>query len=106
MSAEAKEYSEHGFLVQRKLVESSDAGLIEQVESSIAMMAADLGVEKEIYLSAVSRWGLPNVGVQQLIDQVIDTIAPLASELLGGQQVEIIRASLIRKSGAAAKATH
>ena len=63
-----KDYGDQGFLIRRNLIEFSKVNLIEQMESSIAVMAADLNVDKDTYLSAVSCWDLPNVGVQKLVD--------------------------------------
>lgn len=94
----------NGFAIERRVLTSKAKSLQQQVESAIGTMAHDINMSTEQYLSAVSRWDSPNESVQLLVNELSGILKPLAEEYFG-EKLNIVRASIIRKSPEACQGT-
>lgn len=101
-----KGYRREGYALQEGAISSRMAAdLARQIEEGITAMAADLGVSREMYLSAVCRWNTPNPIVEALVAAVTEVLGPSVSELLGAE-VRPRRGSVFRLSAASSFGTH
>ena len=98
-------YKENGYFLLSNLLSDKTNILCEDINTAIEKMSSSIGVSSTTYLDSVCRWDYPSDIVKHLVDNVVERLEPIASELLGAN-IEIVRSSLIYKSGEANKATH
>lgn len=98
-------YQKHGYLIIKGMFNTDSESYCSRFEQAIEDMATTINVTKDEYLSAVCRWDTPCQIVGALCEEIGTVIEPLISELLE-REVEVVRASVIRKSGGAGRGTH
>ncbi|ENP0873851.1 phytanoyl-CoA dioxygenase family protein [Vibrio parahaemolyticus] len=98
-------YRENGYFLLRNVLSDKAKILCEDVNAAIGKMAKSIGVNASTYLDSVCRWDHPSDIVEHLAANVVERLEPIVSELLGSN-IEVVRASIIYKSGEANKATH
>ena len=98
-------YQKNGYIVVKGILRECSEHYCARLDKAIKDMAHSIDTTEEQYLSAVCRWDMPCDIVNQFKQEIAPIIEPLVSGILG-REVEIVRASVIRKSGIAEKGTH
>ncbi|NOH97226.1 phytanoyl-CoA dioxygenase family protein [Vibrio sp. 99-70-13A1] len=98
-------YSENGYFLLNDILADKAKILCDEVHTAIRHMAKSIDLNTSTYLESVCRWDGPSAIVDHLTSNVIERLEPIVSEVLGSN-IEVVRASIIYKSGEINKATH
>ncbi|MGF1703493.1 phytanoyl-CoA dioxygenase family protein [Photobacterium makurazakiensis] len=98
-------YRENGYFLVDDVLSDKAKILCEDVHAAIGKMAKSIDLNTSTYLESVCRWDGPSAIVEHLTANVIERLEPIVSEILGSN-IEVVRASIIYKSGEINKATH